>query len=1092
YAMIYSQGHDLTIDCKDAKLVDTGSYTVIDVWSGDLTITGTLYAESTDDDVIRANENLIINGEVTAISKQTSDDGGMAVWAYDDITVNGKLTAKGTQAGLECYGNLTLSEGPVVIEGDGCTAAFVEKDVSISCDASFISNSENDDALHAENLVINGGKVTATVTGSSGKGDGFDIGSDMTINSGEVTASSPREAFDVSQTLKIVDGIVSGTATKSEQGMYVGTLIVEGGTVTAEGVEEGIYADTIEIKGGEVTATSGTEHGMRGSRGITVSGGTVTATGSGAEYYGIYVDEGTLAIKNGTVKVTAEGKNGAYAVGVGGSIEIGDQLVIREPSGGSVGTSETVSDYVLILDKEGAVSTSALIVPGEEYEISFDANGGDGEMEAQTAYEGKKFELPECGFTAPGGYEFDAWDKGAAGDEITVTENTVIKAQWKLLTLTGLAATDPDRTAYFAGETFDPAGMVVTATYSDESEKEVTDYTVSPDGALTLDDTEITVTYTENDVTKTATVPITVSMCKITFADADGNELQTVEVSYGETPAYTGEEPVKEVGDEDDVCAYTFTGWDPEITGATGDTTYTASFSAEAHTYEFSGWNWTVKAAGQATTKPTYDEYEAAQALFTCKECGGTKFLDATIKEDRSEPSCLGAGSIVYTATVTFEGSDYEDTQTVEMPATGHSWEEEVSYQWPEDNAEVTASHKCAVCGETESETVKTTSKVTKQPNCTEWGETTYTATFKNEAFGTESFTQEDVEPLGHSWEEEVSYQWPEDNAEVTASHKCTVCGETESETVKTTSKVTKQPTCTEWGETTFTATFKNEAFGTDTFTQEDVEPLGHDWEEEVSYQWPQDNAEVTASRKCKNCSETESETVKTTSKVTKQPTCTEWGETTFTATFKNEAFGTDTFTQADIEPLGHDWGSWKVVKEATESAEGEGARTCARCGEKETRVIPKKGVKISYQNASTGDLTYTLGSNAELSFTFKRSVDDGETIKHFAGLQVDGAVVDITNYTTEAGSVIVKVKPAYLDTLTIGTHTLTAKFDDADAVTVNFTVAAAKNSGGDEKKDEGSAPTGDDSHTGIWIALLGLSLAAATGLVVSKKRIRR
>lgn len=55
----------------------------------------------------------------------------------------------------------------------------------------------------------------------------------------------------------------------------------------------------------------------------------------------------------------------------------------------------------------------------------------------------------------------------------------------------------PDKTEYEVGETFDPTGMVVTAHYVDAEDsnntkdEDVTGYTISPDGALSLTDTEI-------------------------------------------------------------------------------------------------------------------------------------------------------------------------------------------------------------------------------------------------------------------------------------------------------------------------------------------------------------------------------------------------------------------------------------------------------------------------------------------------------------------------------------------------------------------------------------------------------------------------
>jgi len=80
------------------------------------------------------------------------------------------------------------------------------------------------------------------------------------------------------------------------------------------------------------------------------------------------------------------------------------------------------------------------------------------------------------------------------------------------LALSGIAVTTaPTKTTYNEGETFDPTGMVITATYSDNSTEAVTGYSYSPNGALTTSDTEITISYTENAVEKTTTQAITVN-----------------------------------------------------------------------------------------------------------------------------------------------------------------------------------------------------------------------------------------------------------------------------------------------------------------------------------------------------------------------------------------------------------------------------------------------------------------------------------------------------------------------------------------------------------------------------------------------------
>ena len=80
------------------------------------------------------------------------------------------------------------------------------------------------------------------------------------------------------------------------------------------------------------------------------------------------------------------------------------------------------------------------------------------------------------------------------------------------VTLSGISVkTAPDKVDYTEGELFDATGMVIEATYSDSSKKDVTSYTYAPTAALTTADTEVTISYTEGGVTKTCTQAITVN-----------------------------------------------------------------------------------------------------------------------------------------------------------------------------------------------------------------------------------------------------------------------------------------------------------------------------------------------------------------------------------------------------------------------------------------------------------------------------------------------------------------------------------------------------------------------------------------------------
>lgn len=107
-------------------------------------------------------------------------------------------------------------------------------------------------------------------------------------------------------------------------------------------------------------------------------------------------------------------------------------------------------------------------------------------------------------------------------------------------TLAGIAVTKaPVKTEYYRDEKFDPAGMEVTASYSDNSTKALAAnaYTLTPsvDTPLKTTNKAVTVSYTEGGVTRTATTPIKVSLPPTVQGISIENAPTKTEYMEGET-----------------------------------------------------------------------------------------------------------------------------------------------------------------------------------------------------------------------------------------------------------------------------------------------------------------------------------------------------------------------------------------------------------------------------------------------------------------------------------------------------------------------------------------------------------------------------
>ncbi len=172
--------------------------------------------------------------------------------------------------------------------------------------------------------------------------------------------------------------------------------------------------------------------------------------------------------------------------------------------------------------------------------------------------------------------------------------------------------------------------------------------------------------------------------------------------------------------------------------------------------------------------------------------------------------------------------TEITDTNSVVIPATGHTWDEGVVTTAPTCTTKGVKTYTCTVCGETRTEDIAVVDHawdegvVTTQPTCTEKGVKTYTCTVGGET------RTEDIAATGHTWDESVVTKEATCTENGVKTYTCTVCKETKTEEIAATGHtwdegtVTKAATETEAG----VKTYKCAACG-DTKTEE-IPALGN------------------------------------------------------------------------------------------------------------------------------------------------------------------------------------------------------------------------------------------------------------------------
>ena len=392
-----------------------------------MTVTGT-----GDTEIELKGDNTLVSGSGHA-GLEKSDTYGSEPSQNGSLTINAKdtnssLTATGGTRGAGIGGanyrsgsNITINNGTIVANGGAGAAGIGGGSASASTDS--INNGSN--------ITISGGNITATAGSNTGSGR---------VNCG---AGIGGGAFGEGNNITISGGTVNATGGEGNDSYAFGGAGIGGGynrganDITISGDKTHVTAtggaDGSGIGGGAGGGCGGGFHPAGSVNGVTISGGTVIATGNGSaagigggsDVFGETVAGSATDITISGGNVTAIGGKGSDSRS--GGAGIGGGTDVRGKCNGGVGSNITISGGTVTASSEDgaagigggrlagagtADSTGVIITNGTVTAIggagAAGIGGGLGAGAYNISYGGSSISISGGAVTATGG-------EGAAG-----------------------------------------------------------------------------------------------------------------------------------------------------------------------------------------------------------------------------------------------------------------------------------------------------------------------------------------------------------------------------------------------------------------------------------------------------------------------------------------------------------------------------------------------------------------------------------------------------------------------------------------------------------------------------------------------------
>ena len=332
---IYIEGGTLNINCAGIAAKGIKSAGDMNISGGDITVITTGNGTWDSDDLetkaacgLSADGNMNISGGILNITATGS--GGKGMKCDSVLTITDGFITVATSGGLY-YNNGTTENTNFTGNTDRISSDYYSSPKGIK--AGLKTEVGNNSYTYSGGLVISGGTVRVTTSGTNG--EGIESKNYLNITGGEIIVNSYDDGINSAQDMTITDGYVYSRATNNDGLDANGNLYINGGLVYAIG-----------SRSPELAIDANSEEGKR----VYINGGVIIAVGgieNGASYNQPKIQQSSVSsntwytVTYGDNAVAFQTPTISTGGGPGGN---SSRLVISAPSTPTLASGNNVSD----------------------------------------------------------------------------------------------------------------------------------------------------------------------------------------------------------------------------------------------------------------------------------------------------------------------------------------------------------------------------------------------------------------------------------------------------------------------------------------------------------------------------------------------------------------------------------------------------------------------------------------------------------------------------------------------------------------------------------------------------------------------------